>query len=194
MLEPETPHAHPARRATPRLAPRLAALALAVASLAACARVSTENVDVRGVGLPRPQVIYVHDFSMSPAAVSLDSAIGARLMEMAKGTPEAEAQLEVAQELARIVTTQLVDEIRKTGLAAEPAPAGVEMPAPSLSVEGQFLSVDEGNRLRRMVIGFGAGASEVRTLVQIFEAGPEGRRLVEDFYTTVKTAYVSALV
>jgi len=39
-----------------------------------------------------------------------------------------------------------------------------------------------------MVVGFGAGASEVRTLVQVYETTNEGRRLVEDFYTTVKSS------
>jgi len=50
------------------------------------------------------------------------------------------------------------------------------------------MSVDEGNRMRRMVVGLGAGASEVRTLVQVYETTNEGRRLVEDFYTTVKSS------
>jgi uncharacterized spore protein YtfJ len=57
-----------------------------------------------------------------------------------------------------------------------------------LQIEGQFLTVDQGNRLRRAVIGFGAGASEVRTMVQVFETTSEGRRLVEDFYTTAKSS------
>ena len=48
------------------------------------------------------------------------------------------------------------------------------------------MSVDEGSRVKRMVVGFGAGASEIRTLVQVYETVDEGRRLVEDFYTTVK--------
>jgi len=58
----------------------------------------------------------------------------------------------------------------------------------SLSVEGQFLSIDRGNRLRRAVVGFGAGASEVKALVQIYETTPAGRRLVQDFTTTGKSA------
>jgi hypothetical protein len=58
----------------------------------------------------------------------------------------------------------------------------------SLAIEGHFVSIDEGNRMRRMVVGFGAGASEVRTFVQVYEATSEGRRLVEDFYTTVKSS------
>ena len=35
----------------------------------------------------------------------------------------------------------------------------------SFRIEGQFVSIDQGNRTRRLVIGLGAGASEVRTLV-----------------------------
>ena len=50
------------------------------------------------------------------------------------------------------------------------------------------MTVDQGNRLRRAVVGFGAGASEVRTIVQVFETTNDGRRLVEDFYTTVKSS------
>ena len=50
-------------------------LALAVT---ACARTSVENVNSRAIGLPKPQLIVVHDFGVSPGDVSLDSAIGAR--------------------------------------------------------------------------------------------------------------------
>ena len=39
-----------------------------------------------------------------------------------------------------------------------------------------------------MIIGFGLGASEVRALVQAFENTDSGRRLVEDFYATVKSS------
>ena len=53
---------------------------------------------------------------------------------------------------------------------------------------GQFRSIDQGNRLRRAVVGFGAGASEVKALVQIYETTPAGRRLVQDFSTTAKSA------
>ena len=44
---------------------------LALAGVAACARTSVENVNVRAVGLPKPQLIVVHDFGsrrgMSPS-------------------------------------------------------------------------------------------------------------------------------
>ena len=156
-------------------------MGLALAGVTGCARTSVENVNVQAAGLPRPQVIVVHDFGVSPGDVSLDSAIGARITEMAKGTPEADEQLKVGREVAKVVTENLVKEIRKLGIPAEPAAAATPVAGPSLSIEGHFVSVDQGNRLRRMVVGFGAGASEVRTLVQVYETTNEGRRLVGEF-------------
>jgi hypothetical protein len=159
----------------------------AVAVLAGCARVSTEHMDVRATGLPRPRMIVVHDFAVSPGAVALDTAIGARIMQVVEGSPQ-EQQAKIGGEVARIVTENLVKEINKLGLPAVAASAATPVAGPSLAVEGQFLTVNQGNRLRRAVIGFGAGESEVRTLVQIYETTHEGHRLVEDFYTTVKSS------
>ena len=155
---------------------------------AACARTSVQP-EMQAVGrLPRPQMIYVHDFAVSPSAVTLDSAIGARVLSMMKDTPESAQQLEAGQQVAKVVTENLVQEIAKLGIPASAAASAVPVAGPSLSIEGQFLTVDEGNRLRRAIIGFGAGASDVRTLVQVFEATNDGRRLVEDFYVTVKSS------
>src|SRR5438552_4689342 len=161
---------------------------LALAGVAACARTSVENVNVRAVGLPKPQLIVVEDLGVTPGDVALDSAIGARLTQMAQSTPDSEQEVKVGREVARIVRESLVKEISKLGIPAVSAATATPVVGPSLSIEGQFLSVDEGNRLRRMVVGFGAGASEVRTLVQVYETTSEGRRLVEDFYTTVKSS------
>jgi hypothetical protein len=160
---------------------------LALTALAGCARVSADKVDMRATGLPRPQMIFVHDFAVSPGAVALDTAIGARIMQVVEGSPQ-EQQVKIGHEVARTVTEHLVREIHKLGLPAVAAPAGTPVAGPSLAIEGQFLTVNQGNRLRRAVIGFGAGASEVRTLVQIYETTNEGHRLVEDFYTTVKSS------
>jgi hypothetical protein len=138
--------------------------------------------------MPKPQLIVVHDFAVSPDAVSLEGAAGARLMDRARGTSEADERLQVGQTVARVVTENLVKEIKKLGIPAEPASAATAVAGSSLSVEGQLLSIDQGNRLRRAVVGFGAGASEVKVLVQIYETTTAGRRLVQDFSTTAKSA------
>jgi hypothetical protein len=168
---------------------RLFIVGLALVGASSCARTSVENVEVRAAGLPRPQLIVVHDFAVSADAVALDAALGARVMEEVKREPEVQAHIKVGSEVAKVLTENLVKEIgSKFGIPTVSATNASPVAGPSLQIEGQFLTVDQGNRLRRAVIGFGAGASEVRTMVQVFETTNEGQRLVEDFYTTAKSS------
>jgi hypothetical protein len=46
-------------------------------------------------------------------------------------------------------------------------PRPAPLPEGTLAIDGQFVTNDEGNRARRMVIGFGAGGSEVSAVVQV---------------------------
>jgi hypothetical protein len=101
---------------------------LVLLGITGCARVSVENVNVRALGLPRPQMIYVHDFAVSADAVALDSALGARALEMAKGT-ETEDRIKIGQEIARIVSENLVNEIRAQGMPAQLAGSAAVMAA-----------------------------------------------------------------
>jgi len=175
--------------AGPRVRVLFVATALAFAGLAGCARTSVQDVQqASSTQLPRPDLVIVHDFGVTPADVSLDRAVGARVMDAMKTAPESEQQLKLGREVTRIVTENLVKQITALGIPAVAASAATPVAGPSLDLEGQILTVDEGNRLRRVVIGFGAGATEVRSLVQVYEITNDGRRLVEDFYTTVKSS------
>jgi Domain of unknown function (DUF4410) len=167
----------------------LALAAMALTVMAGCARVSTESVLKSTDRLPRPELILVHDYQVSRDEVQLDSALSSRVERAVKSTPEAEDQLKVEQEVSRALTATLVDEIRKLGIRAEPATMASPVAGPTLSIEGQIVSIDEGNKAKRLVIGFGSGESEVRTLTQVYEVtSGDGHRLVEDFYTTVKSS------
>ena len=170
-------------------AARFALAAVALTTIVACARVSTEYVQNTPARLARPALILVHDYVVSPDEVQLDSAISSRVERAVRGTPQTEDQLSVEQEVSRILTAALVEEIRKLGLAAEAATMASPGAGTTLSIEGQIVSIHEGNKARRMMIGLGAGASEVRTLTQVYEVTNEGgHRLVEDFYTTAKSS------
>ena len=167
----------------------LALAAMALMVISGCAQVSTQYVEKSTDRLPRPELILVHDYQVSRDEVQLDSAISSRVERTVKGTPEAEDQLKVEQEVSRALTTTLVDEIRKLGIRAEPAAMASPVAGPTLSIEGQIVSINEGNKAKRLVVGFGAGASEVRTLTQVYEVmSGDGHRLVEDFYTTTKSS------
>ena len=58
----------------------------------------------------------------------------------------------------------------------------------SFSLEGQFVSLDEGNRPQRITIGFGVGNTKVRTLVQGYFGTAYGQHLVEEFETHTESA------
>src|SRR5262249_10833081 len=42
-------------------------------------------------------------------------------------------------------------------------------PQNGLLVGGEFLEVDEGNRMRRAMVGFGAGSEEVKVQVEVYD-------------------------
>jgi hypothetical protein len=177
------------RRALRAAAAGFVLAAMALTTVMGCARVSSEYVQSTPDRMARPALILVHDYQVSPEEVQLDSALSSRIERVVKGTPKTEDQLKIEQEVSRALTATLVDEIRKLGLPAEAASAAAPGAGPTLSIEGQIVSINEGNKTRRLMVGFGAGASEVRTLTQVYEVtGGGGHRLVEDFYTTAKSS------
>ena len=65
------------------------------------------------------------------------------------------------------------------GLQAErgsAVPAGVQN---ALLIKGQLVSIDEGNRTERVIIGLGAGRSDVRAQVQVYQVTSAGNQLID---------------
>src|SRR5262249_59952023 len=93
---------------------------LVLTLIAGCARVSTQDVMMRGPGLPKPELIIVHDYQVSRDEVQLDSGIGSRLERLVQGTPEEQGRVKLEQSVGRAGTATLVEEIRKLGLRPQP--------------------------------------------------------------------------
>ena len=53
----------------------------------------------------------------------------------------------------------------------------------SLIVDGEFTDISEGNRLRRLVIGFGTGASTLDASVHVYQRTDSGSQQLIDFNT-----------
>ncbi len=167
----------------------MSGLAISVLALVTGCRATTQDVVTYGGQLPRPQLVVVHDFTSLPGEVQLDTGIASRLREQAmQGTPLNEQQVQLRQKVTAIMSAQLVQEVRKLGMPAQSASMSTPVQGPTLSIEGQFLTIDEGNRTRRLLIGLGVGASHVRVAVQVFETVDGQHRLVEDFYTNARSS------
>jgi hypothetical protein len=141
--------------------------------------------------LPRPDLIVVRDFSTSADQVKLDSGLGSRLSTVLQSESAAsQKRAATAAKVVNAVADTLVLQIRSLGLSA--GRAGPDM-APSpyqrvAIVDGQLLDIDEGNRTRRTVIGFGAGASRVEADAQLsYQAPGSSRQLLIGYDATGKS-------
>jgi hypothetical protein len=164
------------------------ALAGAVA-VAGCAPTNVQTTYQREGPMPRPARVLVYDFSVSPEEVQLDRGLSAELVEMAKRSSRTQQEIQVGRQAARVLSEELVKKINAMGLHAQRV-AGAPMTwGDAVLIEGQFLSIDEGNRTERTVIGLGAGRTTVQALVQVYQTGPTGMVRLEEFATTARSGY-----
>jgi Domain of unknown function (DUF4410) len=147
---------------------RAAMAAVAVLTLAACnhARVQTEEAYMGPPKAP-PDRILVAYFAVSPEQVRLDQGIGARIVRTTSDQPLTAAEMQAAQATQVALANRLVEDLTKFGLPAQLA-VTAEAPGTSLLVVGQIVAIDQGNRTRRILIGLGAGKSNVRADVQLY--------------------------
>jgi hypothetical protein len=157
-------------------------LALAVAGAGCATTEVTPTANTYRGMLPRPQHILVFPFATSPAEVQLDRSPTAVAAWQAQGISAGSERSDVAHEVAQKLATHLAEKIQAMGLPAEVVWGRVPVrEGPTILIDGQFISINEGDRAERVVIGLGAGRSSVRTAVQVTEQLRDGRRLIDQF-------------
>ena len=156
---------------------RRAASLLLLLLVAACAtRVasSAPSPSPEAVNLPRPTRVLVADFQVEPDAVRQDQGIGLRLQRAIAGGSAGAARISLATEVQSAISNTVVAALSRAGLRAERAPANALYRPGDLVVTGRVLRIDEGNRTRRMGIGFGAGKSIVEATAELSAIVPSG--------------------
>jgi len=121
--------------------------------------------------LPKPDKILIYNFTVSPDVVAMDESAAARLQRrrLQRREPDADSSTEaLAKQVQAAFAKTLVSELQKTAMPAERAPADdAAMPAHTLIVHGEFTTINQGNKTKRMMIGFGRGASDVQAQVTV---------------------------
>jgi hypothetical protein len=154
----------------------LARLALGLCLVAGCAQSGIRGAKItQEKNLPRPARILLYDFAVSERDVFEYQGI-MRQQPTIKDPVERERR--IAGEVKDALAVEVVDGLRAMGLAVERVSRGTPATDNDLLIDGQFFTVDEGNPLRRLVIGFGTGASMVQTRVQAYQ-GSEAKKLIE---------------
>lgn len=151
----------------------LALLAALVTAGCASTKV-TDREELVTEKIPRPERILVYHFAASSADVPDDSGLAGR--HEPPSTPPTAAQVQAARQLGVEIATELAAEIDAMGVRAEAVPIGTAVPVGDLVIKGYLVSVEAGSESKRLVVGFGSGASELETVVEGFQMTPQGLR------------------
>ena len=160
------------------LAPAVARSVLALLLLAGCAQTTvSQQQSYEGPRLARPNRIIVYDFAASASDLPAGYAIAVAAPPHASQTSD---DLSLGRKLGAEVAKNLVSELQGMGLPAVPAAGQAPPRMGDITIVGYFVSIDPGNVAQRFALGFGAGAAELRTVVEGYLMTDRGlRRLGE---------------
>jgi hypothetical protein len=143
-----------------------------IATLTGCASVSVKNLDAGGASFPpgaKPNVIYVLPFDTTYGEFNVDRE-GADLADF-------------KQNLQQMMSAALVADISQH---LGPAQASNSIPPAQNAwvIAGRFLRVNQGSRLLRSTVGFGAGGTKMETQIFVYNLAEHARSPFLTFETT----------
>ncbi len=125
--------------------------------------------------LLKTERVWVKDFTVRGDVV-IDGSLAARMHRHSllgggsgDATPEG-----VVQQIETSFTKTLTGELKKQQMETDRMPDGVgALGGTYLIVEGEFIGVNEGDKTKRVMIGFGKGASDIKThiIISLVENG-----------------------
>ena len=124
--------------------------------------------------LPRPDHILVYDFAAIPEDIPTDSSLAGKHDE--HPTPQTAEQIDASRKIGADIADQLVEEINNMGMPAERASINATPQINDIVIRGYLLSIDEGSADKRIMVGFGAGESELQVAVEGFQMTDQGLR------------------
>lgn len=156
----------------------LAAAGLCIFFFAAPARAQTAPKPAPPAGVP--EIVCVTDFELDAGDITRQE----RLIRRPRMQEDPRAQ---AGKLVELLATSLVSELKSRSVPVMRLYPGAGAPERGWLVKGQFMEVDEGNRLRRAMIGFGAGATDMQIEVAVVNLASGSKEPFLIFGTDSKT-------
>lgn len=123
-----------------------------------------------------PKTVYVSDFILDAQRIEGDQGVrgvlpGGRLGQIGQRLPHPMANPDPqarAREIVNGMSQSLISNLRNKGFTAERLPGTqATLPRDGWLLQGIFTEVDEGNRIKRAVIGFGRGATRMNVQVGV---------------------------
>jgi hypothetical protein len=160
----------------------LAGIALLV--LGGCASAKVTSSKTASGPLPRPDMIVVYDFAVTPAEVTLDQGVLQKAKRDDSDRAVSAEENQVGHLVADKLAKALVEELRKAGISAARASNRIQTSSSTVFLSGHFVTIDEGNQTARTWVGFGMGGTELRTKIQVTQGG----QLIAEGETATKSS------
>ncbi len=146
----------------------LAACLLGAFAVAACAGTDVRSRQTRleDQKIAKPALVHVHDFA-SPFPDAPEGSALAGLAARRKAAPSP-ADAALHRRLGALIAVHLVAELKKRGISAVRAKPSSHPRTGDAVVRGDFIVANKGDPVQRVLVGFGAGAAELRTLAETY--------------------------
>ena len=131
-----------------------------------------------GGAVSKPGRILVYDFASSANQIDDGSVISPYVQQ--RTTPQTIEQRAMGLKLGDLVAGYLVKDILALGMPAERDNSLRPVRNGDLIIKGEFFSIDKGSRMKRMLIGFGVGANELKTHVMAYQVTSTGLQRLGD--------------
>jgi hypothetical protein len=159
---------------------------LSTITISACAgaKVADQTETAPAATSSRPNQIVIYPFASNPSEVTLNQSIVQRAYRNISGEDQSAAQNKVADDTASSLCLSVASNLTTKGYKAVCLKRGEPITdSNALVVDGEFTDISEGNRLKRVVVGFGRGASTLDTTVHVYQHNDSGSQQLIDFNT-----------
>lgn len=113
--------------------------------------------------LPQPRGIVVYDFEPTANSIGLDAG-----RNPSEGGQEINNEdLANRREVGRVLADVLAEELDDRGFVTSRKSGDVVVPEGMMAIGGQIVTVEEGSRAKRVLIGFGSGRSRLTSAAQL---------------------------
>ena len=136
----------------------------------------TDQDEIVSGEVPKPAHIWVYDFFATASDIPAESALAGQLS--VNDPPQTDAQISAGRKLGADIGSELIKQFQAMGLQAGRATTETEMQINDVVIQGYLVSEVGGSQKKRVMIGFGAGESELKAVVEGFQNTAEGLRVL----------------
>ena len=125
-----------------------------------------------GKSFGRPNMVYVADFSLdtgdtdkgSLGPLHVRTKVKDRIDQQMGDSPQ-----EKARKIVDLLAQSIVQELNEKNVKSLRYPGQNRLSSKSWLLEGEFVEYDEGDRLKRTIIGFGRGSADMEITMKVSE-------------------------